>query len=46
MSMIECGHCRRTGDARAMAECARCGTMICENCVKSGEDCESNLDIP
>jgi hypothetical protein len=46
MSMIECGHCRRTADARTMTECARCGAMICENCQKSGEDCESSLDIP
>jgi hypothetical protein len=29
-----------------MSECARCGAMICENCTQSGEDCESNLEIP
>jgi hypothetical protein len=29
-----------------MNECSRCGAMICENCQKSGEDCESNLEIP
>jgi hypothetical protein len=29
-----------------MSECQRCGAMICENCAKSGEDCESNLEIP
>jgi hypothetical protein len=46
MSMIECGHCRRTADARTMTECARCGAMVCESCSKSGEDCESDLEIP
>jgi hypothetical protein len=29
-----------------MSECTRCGAMICENCARSGEDCESNLEIP
>jgi hypothetical protein len=46
MSMIECSHCRRPADARMMAECTHCGTMVCEECMKNQEDCETDLDMP
>lgn len=45
MSMMECGHCGRAEDARAMHSCPGCGRMICEDCADcAGEAADEELN--
>ncbi len=39
MSMMECGHCKRTADARSMMSCDGCGQMVCNDCSAEGAEC-------
>ena len=47
MAMMECGHCHRVQDARAMQSCEGCNSMICSQCQRDDSECpcdESDYD--